>query len=67
MYNIGEAVVINCKDGWGGRFHKDRGTIESLEPNGKFRVRVEYGPYGEFDSINHSLLCSPCNVLKVFE
>lgn len=70
IYSIGDKVRINSRIGWGGRFHKCSGVITSLEPDNKFRVEVVSSEVPFTSDVHHwggdhSLLCSPSNVLRV--
>jgi hypothetical protein len=70
IYDVGQKVIINSKNGWGGNFHKCKGIITSLEYDNMFRVEVEPEEVpaltqGHSYMGSHSSLCNPSNVLRV--
>ena len=66
-YLVGDKVIINSKNGWGGMFHKCKGEIESLEDSNQFTVKLNMGPGYGFSEVTHTLLCTSVNVLKVIK
>lgn len=70
IYSVGDEIRINCKEGWGGRFHKCKGKIVSEESPNKWRVDICADEVPLNMDVwhwqgTHSLLCNPYNMLKV--